>query len=365
MGGQEMKFIREAFDSNYIAPLGPQVDALEKEFSHRFGFEQSAALSSGTAAMHLALDILGVGPGDQVLAPSLTFIGGVSPICFLGAQPVFIDSDLVSWNLDSNLLAEELLDCAARNHLPKAVVSADIYGQSADLDRILDICAPYDIPVVSDSAEALGARYKDRHAGKGARATVFSFNGNKIITTSGGGLLASDDAALIEKARFLSQQARDPGAHYEHTRIGYNYRMSNILAALGLGQLQVLEERVAGKRRVFDYYQKALSDLPGLTFMPEADFGICTRWLTVVLLDPGLFGVGPEQVRLALEKENIESRPVWKPMHMQPVFKGCRHRGGAVSERLFAQGLCLPSGTALTDSDLDRIVGIIRGMAGK
>ena len=358
-----MKFIQEAFASNYIAPLGPQVDALEKEFSRRFGFEQAAALSSGTAAMHLALDILGVGPGDEVLAPSLTFIGGISPIHFLGAAPVFIDSDLTSWNMDPNLLAEELSDCQDRGCLPKALIATDIYGQSSDLDRILEICAPYQIPVVSDSAEALGARYKDRHAGNGARAAVFSFNGNKIITTSGGGLLASDDADLISQARFLSQQAKDPGPHYEHTRIGYNYRMSNILAALGLGQLQVLDDRVAAKRRIFDYYQKALSDLPGLTFMPEAAFGRSNRWLTVVLLDSDLFGVGPEQVRLALEQENIESRPVWKPMHLQPVFKGCRSRGGAVSESLFRQGLCLPSGTAMTNADLDRIIGIIRGLA--
>ena len=362
MGGQELKFIQEAFDCNYIAPTGPQVDALEREFSQCCGFGHSAAVSSGTAALHLALDILGVGSGDEVLAPCLTFIGGVSPICFLGAQPVFIDSDLTSWNMSPDLLAEELHDCSRNGHLPKAVIVADIYGQSADLDRILEICAPYQIPVVSDSAEALGARYKDRHAGNGARAAVFSFNGNKIITTSGGGLLASDDADLIEKARFLSQQARDPGAHYEHTRIGYNYRMSNILAALGLGQLQVLPDRVAGKRKIFDYYQQALSGLPGLTFMPEAEFGLCNRWLTVVLLDYEAFGATPEDLRLALEKENIESRPVWKPMHLQPVFRGCRKRGGSVSESLFVQGLCLPSGTALTESDQDRIIGIIRGM---
>ncbi|MBI5016604.1 MAG: aminotransferase class I/II-fold pyridoxal phosphate-dependent enzyme [Deltaproteobacteria bacterium] len=364
LSGEELELVREAFASNYIAPLGPMVDAFEREFAEKFGFGHAVALSSGTAAMHLALRFLGVGPGDEVLASTLTFIGSVSPVTFQGATPVFIDSDKASWNLDPDLLFEELQACAVRGRLPKAVVPTDLYGQCADLDRILEACAPYGVPVVSDAAEALGASYRGRSAGKGARAAVFSFNGNKIITTSGGGMLASDDAELIEKARFLSQQARDPAPHYEHTEIGYNYRMSNILAAIGRGQLRALDERVKAKRRLFGAYREALADLPGLEFMPEAPHGTANRWLTVVLVTPETFGADREAIRLALEEENIEARPVWKPMHLQPVFRGCRVRGSTVSEDLFRRGLCLPSGTAMTAEDVARVVGVIRRVAG-
>lgn len=359
MGGQELDFVKEAFESNYIAPLGPHVDAFERELSEMVGIPHSAAVSSGTAAMHLALRLLGVGPGDVVIAPSFTFIGGVSPVTFQGARLSFIDSDRGSWNIDPDLLAEELTFRNKQARLPKAVITADILGQSADLDRIRETCNQYHIPVVSDSAEALGATYKDRHAGKGAVFTVYSFNGNKIITTSGGGMLASDDATLIEKAKFLSQQARDAAPHYEHTQIGYNYRMSNIVAAIGRGQLRVLRERVERKREIFDYYHKALADLPGIEFMPEAAYGRATRWLTVVLITPEAFGADREAIRLTLEKENIESRPVWKPMHLQPVFKGCEMRGGSVCEDLFNRGLCLPSGTAMSEGDLERISSLI------
>lgn len=404
MGGEEMRFVREAFESNYIAPLGPQVDAFEQEFIEKSGIRYAVAVSSGTAAIHLALRNLGIGPGDEVFASTLTFIGSVTPILFLGAAPVFIDSNRTSWNMDPDLLAEELEHCRKRGRLPKAVVPTDLYGQCADLNRILDACRPYGIPVVVDAAEALGAKYKRStentgssthrnkrewvHAGVGAKAAVFSFNGNKIITTSGGGMLASDDKGLIEQARFLSQQARDPAPHYEHTQIGYNYRMSNIVAAIGLGQLRVLDDRVDRKRRIFDYYKLALSDLPGIEFMPEAIYSRSTRWLTVILIDPVEFGADRETVRLALESENIESRPIWKPMHLQPVFatansggkaevggrrSDCeggsgvvkypaRLVGGALSELLFERGLCLPSGTQMTEADLDRIVGIIRGV---
>ena len=360
MGGQELEFVKQAFESNYIAPLGPHVDDFEKEFSEMVGIPHAAAVSSGTAAMHLALRLLGVGPGDEVIAPSFTFIGGVSPVTFQGAKLSFIDSDKESWNMDPNLLAEELSFRNKQGRLPKAVITADILGQSADLDRILDVCNQYHIPVVSDSAEALGATYKDRHAGKGAAFTVYSFNGNKIITTSGGGMLASDNGELIEKAKFLSQQARDAAPHYEHTQIGYNYRMSNIVAAIGRGQLRVLNERVERKREIFDYYRKALADLPGIEFMPEASYGRATRWLTVILITPEAFGADREAIRQALEKENIESRPVWKPMHMQPVLKGCEMRGGAVCEDFFNRGLCLPSGTAMKEMDLERIVETIK-----
>ena len=423
MSGAEMEFIREAIESNYIAPLGPQVDAFELEFAEKIGISHALAVSSGTAALHLALHVLGVGQGDEVIASSLTFIGSVSPIVFQGATPVFIDSDRSSWNMDPDLLAEELEACVKRGRMPKAVIPTDLYGQCADLGRILEICAPYGIPVVADSAEALGATYKarantqafslmdihgektvaasrggvsmgfgdirivregvlncdrleERHAGAGAKAAVFSFNGSKIITTSGGGILASDDEALIEQARFLSQQARDPAPHYEHSQLGYNYGMSNILAAIGRGQLRVLDDRIKAKRRIFAYYQEALGDIPGIEFMPEAPYGRSNRWLTVILIDPMKFGADREKVRLALEGKNIEARPGWKPMHMQPVFnpqitqitqidgKEKRYKtrviGGEVAEDLFNRGLCLPSGTAMTEEDMERVVSVIR-----
>ena len=378
MGRLERDLVLEAFDSNWIAPLGPMVDAFEKAFCEYTGIGHAVALSSGTAAMHLALRYLGVEREDEVIASTLTFIGSVTPVVFQGAKPVFIDCDRVSWNMDPGLLAKELQTCAGRSRLPKAVVPTDLYGQSCDLDRIISICAPYDIPVVVDTAEALGTLYKGRHAGKGGRATIFSFNGNKIVTTAGGGMLASDDKALIDKARFWSQQARDSAPHYEHTEIGYNYRMSNILAAIGLGQLQVIDERVRRKRELFAYYQHALEDLPGMQFMPEADWGQANRWLTVITVDPQVFGANREEIRLALEAKNIEARPVWKPMHLQPVFYPsaqkdssrnpklnihnypCRIVGGGVAENLFEKGLCLPSGTEMANTDLDRIIEIIR-----
>lgn len=360
MGGQELEFVKQAFESNYIAPVGPHVDAFEREFAEMVSIPHVAAVSSGTSAMHLALRLLGVGPGDEVIAPSFTFIGGVSPVVFQGAKLSFVDSEAKSWNMDPDLLAEELSFRNKQGNLPKAVISADILGQAADLDRILDICNQYHIPVVSDSAEALGATYKGRHAGQGSAFVVYSFNGNKIITTSGGGMLASDDGNLIKKAKFLSQQARDPAPHYEHTQIGYNYRMSNIVAAIGRGQLRVLHERVEKKRWLCGYYRKVLADIPGIEFMPEASYGRATRWLTVILITPEDFGADREAVRQALERENIESRPVWKPMHMQPVFKGCSMCGGAVCEDLFKRGLCLPSGTAMTTGDIDRIIRVIK-----
>lgn len=365
MGGEELKFVCEAFESNYIAPLGPQVDLFEREFSEKIGIPYSVALSSGTAAIHLALCILGVGQGDEVIAQSLTFIGGVAPVLYQGARPFFIDSDRTSWNMDPDLLHEELETLRKKGRIPKAVISADIYGQCADLDRILDVCAPYEIPVVSDSAEALGATYKGRAAGAGAKAAIYSFNGNKIITTSGGGMLASEDEKMIDKARFLSQQARDKATHYEHSQIGYNYRMSNILAAIGRGQLRVLDDRVATRRRTFDFYMQNLSDLDGIEFMPEAAYGRSNRWLTVILVSPELFGADRDELSAALEKDNIESRPVWKPMHMQPVFKGSGMRGGSVCEDLFRRGLCLPSGSSMTEEDMVRVVSIIRKVAGR
>lgn len=398
MGGLEQKCVQDAFESNYIAPLGPQVDAFEIEFSEYTGIRHCVALSSGTAAMHLALRELGVGSGNEVVASTLTFIGSVTPVFFEGAQLVLVDCDRTSWNMDPDLLAEELDKCERRGKLPKAVIPTDLYGQCCDYDQIYEICNKYAVPVIVDSAEAMGAKYyskgirgKDQclkaegkipeknkyinHAGVWAKASVFSFNGNKIMTTSGGGMLASDDEELIEQARFLSQQARDPFPHFEHSEIGYNYRMSNILAAIGRGQLLVLDERVKKKREIFDYYFEALKGVPGIEFMPEAPYNRANRWLTVILVTPEEFGADREEIRLALEDENIESRPVWKPMHMQPVFdpqisrisidyKGkkrypCRVVGGEVSEDLFNRGLCLPSGTAMINGDMDRVIDVI------
>jgi dTDP-4-amino-4,6-dideoxygalactose transaminase len=376
LNGREIEFVWEAFASNYIAPLGPMVDRFEAEFAAKVGAAHAVALASGTAAMHLAMRLLGVGTGDEVFASTLTFIGSVSPITFQGAIPVFIDCDKTSWNMDPDLLEGELARCAHRGRLPKAVVPTDLYGQCADLDRIHAICDRYGVPVIADAAESLGAQYKGRPAGRGAKAAVFSFNGNKIITTSGGGMLVSDDRGFIEQARFLSQQARDPAPHYEHTQIGYNYRMSNVVAAIGRGQLLTLDQRVQRKREIFESYRRALESIDGLTMMPEADYGRCTRWLTVVQIDPRRFGADREAVRLALEAVNIESRPVWKPMHVQPAFvvdseidrrRAFNHEGryparavgGHVAEELFLNGLCLPSGTAMTASDLDRIITTI------
>jgi dTDP-4-amino-4,6-dideoxygalactose transaminase len=335
------------------------------------------ALSSGTAAMHLALRHLGVGPGDEVIASTLTFIGSVSPIIFQGASPVFVDADPSSWNMDTTLLAKEMKNCAVNGKLPKAVIPTDLYGQCADYDQIQGICDSYNIPVIIDAAESLGATYKNRSAGAAGCASIFSFNGNKIITTSGGGMLASNDKKLIDHARKLSQQAREPLPYYEHTEIGYNYRMSNILAAIGRGQLNVLHKRVKRKRKVFNYYEKALGDIPGIEFMPEATYGKSNRWLTVILITAEKFGADIETVRVALETENIESRPVWNPMHLQPVFRiknkklaiesksstrktyNARVVGGDVAKDLFKRGLCLPSGTAMIEEDLNRVVSVI------
>jgi len=366
MGGNEQARVAEAFASNYIAPLGPQVDAFEAAFAELTGIPHCLAVSSGTAAMHLALHCLGVGPGDLVLASSLTFIGSVSPARFLGAEAAFVDSKPDSWNMDPALLRDALARFASEGRTVKAVIPTDLYGQCTEYQRLLDVCAPFGVPVVADCAESMGARANipeeddSRHAGAwpGLAASIFSFNGNKILTTSGGGMLASHDAGLIAHARKLSQQAREHAPHYEHTELGYNYRLSNVLAAIGLGQLEWLEARVAQKRRVFRWYKELLGSQPGLSFMPEAPTGRANRWLTVVQLNKD-FGATPEAVRQALEAENIEARPVWKPMHLQPVFAGCAMFGGSVSEALFARGLCLPSGTALTFEDVERVAGIV------
>lgn len=360
LSGLEQTFIQEALDSNWVAPLGPQVDAFEQEFAETVGARCALALSSGTAALHLALQEVGVAAGDEVLVSTLTFAGSVYPICYLGARPVFVDSEPRSWNMDPALLAEALAARARRNRLPKAVVLVHLYGQCADLATIAALCADYGVALVEDAAEALGAAYQGRPPGAWGRAGIFSFNGNKIITTSGGGMLVSDEPALIAHARKLATQAREPAVHYEHEEIGYNYRMSNILAAIGRGQLRCLAERVAARRQIFAYYASHLGGLPGVEFMPEAPWGRHSRWLTALTIDPAYFGADRETVRLALEEANIEARPVWKPMHRQPVFAACERIGGQVAETLFERGLCLPSGSAMTPAELDRVVAIIR-----
>ncbi len=365
LGGREIELLREALDSNYVAPVGPMVDAFEAEFAERIGFKRAIAVHSGTAAMHLALCGLRLERGDEVVTSDLTFVGSAAPIVMEGGTPVFVDSDRASWNMDPRLLAEELAACAKRGKLPKAVIPTDVYGQCADMDGLLAACAPYGVPLIVDAAESLGATYKGRPAGFGAWAAVYSFNGNKIITSGGGGMLASDDAAMMERAMRLAKQASEDGRFYEYREIGYNYRMSNVLAAVGRAQMELLEERVARRRAIFDLYRRLLADVPGLGFMPEAAYGACTRWLTIILLDPEKTGMTPEALRLALEKENIEARPLLRPMHMQPVFSGCRMRGGTVSADLFRRGLALPSGTALVDGDVERVAAVIRRCAGK
>lgn len=363
LGTLERDLVDEAFASNWIAPLGPHVEAFQAEFARCVGAPHALALSSGTAALHLALQLVGVGPGDAVLVSTLTFSASVNPIRYLGAWPVFIDSERTSWNLDPALLSEELEARARSGRLPRAVVAVHLYGQSADLDPILAACQRYGVPLVEDAAEALGSTYKGRAPGTLGRAGIYSFNGNKILTTSGGGMLVSPDETLIRHALKLATQARDEAPHYQHSEVGYNYRLSNVLAAIGRGQLRVLEDRVAARRKNYERYVQALGNVPGLSFMPEAPWGRHTRWLTTLTIDPSRFGADREAVRLALERENIEARPVWKPMHLQPVFAAFERRGGGVAEELFHQGLCLPSGSSLTPDELARVVEVVRAVS--
>jgi len=362
MGEKERELLLAAFDSNWIAPLGEHVDGFEAELAGFVGGGHVAALSSGTAALHLALSILGVGKGDEVIVSSLTFAASVNPVLYLGATPRFIDSERSSWNLDPALLAEELETLGHAGRLPKAVVAVDLYGQCADYDQLRSVCMGFGIPIVEDAAEALGSTYKGRAAGTLGDLGVFSFNGNKIITTSGGGALWATREKWIERARFLSTQARDPAPHYQHSTIGYNYRLSNLLAAVGRGQLRVLPDRVAARRKNFDFYREHLGQIPGIELMPEAPHGTTNRWLTTLTIDPAAFGATREEVRLHLAEQKIEARPVWKPMHLQPVFKDFPMRGGAVAEDLFERGLCLPSGSNLGEADLARVVEAIRSL---
>ena len=359
MSGRELEYIQDVIESNWVAPVGPHLARFEEMFCERIGVRHSLAVTTGTAALHLALCHLQLSPGDEVICSTFTFCASANPITYEQAVPVFIDSDNVGWNMDPNLLEEELVDCAARRKLPKAVIVVDILGQSADLKPIVDIASRFDIPVIEDAAEALGGRYQGRSVGKAGWCSIFSFNGNKIITTSGGGMLCSDDQSLIERSQFLATQARDPAPHYEHSTIGFNYRLSNLLAAVGIAQLEFLDQRVEQRRRIFEFYRDQLGDLPGIRMMPVAPYAEPNYWLSVIQIDKDQFGASPEDLRQALENENIEARLVWKPMHRQPVFSGCRCRGGTVADELFRTGLCLPSGNGLTDEDLQRIVRAI------
>ncbi len=363
VGPEERRMLLEAFDSNWIAPLGPDVDAFEAELAERVGIGHAVALSSGTAGLHLSLLMLGVGPGDEVLVPSFTFVATANAVCYLGAEPVFVDSSASTWNIDPDLVADELAVRARQGRLPRALVTVDLYGQSADYDALLAAAAAYDVPVVEDAAEALGATYRGRAAGSFGAAAVFSFNGNKIITTSGGGMLVTDSAAFADRARYLATQAREPFPHYEHTTLGFNYRLSNLLAALGRAQLRGLDSRIDRRRRINEDYRRRLEGVPGIEFMPRADYGEPNHWLTCVTVDPEQFGTDRETIRLALEADDIESRPTWKPLHLQPLFSGRRVIGGPVCADVFHRGLCLPSGSALTDDELARITDIVLSQA--
>lgn len=364
MSGLEETYVKEAFESNWIAPLGPHVTAFEKEVAAYAGVKGALAVSSGTAAIHLALRLLGVGQGDVVFCSSLTFIGSVNPILYLGAIPIFIDAEPDSWNMSPVALEKAFKWAQEAGKMPKAVVIVDLYGQSADYDPLLEICNSYEIPVVEDAAEAMGSTYKGKACGTLGKFGVYSFNGNKIITTSGGGMLLSDDVEALEKALFWATQARDKAPWYQHSEMGYNYRMSNIVAGIGRGQLTVLDDRVKARREVFGRYKEALGDIPGVGFMPEASYGQANRWLTVMTLDSTQTPTTPMQVIEALEAENIEARPVWKPMHMQPLFADnmyfIHEEEASVSDRLFDRGVCLPSGSSLTIEEQQRVIDCVK-----
>ena len=363
MSGREKAYVDQAFASNFIAPLGPQLDAFEASAAQFIGEDvHCVGLSSGSAALHLALRLVGVEAGDEVWISSMTFAGGIFPVLYMGATPVFFDLDPASWTVDVALLAEALAGAAKIGKLPKAIVPTDLYGQSVDLDPLEALAAEYGVKLVVDSAESLGAAYKGgRKCGSGGDASVLSFNGNKIITTSGGGMLVTRSKTIADGARFLSTQARDPAPHYEHSTFGYNYRLSNVCAAIGIGQMEVLEERVNARRAINQRYRAAL-DLPGVAFMPEPEGYRSSQWLTAISIDPDKAGVTREQIRLMLMEQQIESRPLWKPMHMQPLFDGARYVGSGVDEGLFQTGLCLPSGSDMTEDEQGEVIDRIRAL---
>lgn len=369
LGDEEAKFVNEAFSSNWIAPMGPHVDAFEHEVAGYVGSRGALAVSSGTAAIHLALRLLGVGLGDRVFCSSLTFAASVNPVIYQRAIPVFIDSDPATWNMSPAALERALAAACREKKLPKAVIIVNLYGQSADMNPLMELCNHYGVPVIEDAAESLGATYRGKASGTFGKFGIFSFNGNKIITTSGGGMLVSEDTGALEKARFWATQARDPALHYEHSELGYNYRLSNVLAGIGRGQLRVLDSRVEARRAVFENYRKALAHIEGVSFMPEALTGRATRWLTALTIDPRKTKTTAQQIIKTLADANIESRPVWKPMHLQPLYRRCFYYSHfdrkSVSDQLFVQGLCLPSGSSLTESEQERVIDCIQQQLSK
>jgi pyridoxal phosphate-dependent aminotransferase EpsN len=361
IGEREVRQVGAAFASNWVSTVGPQLEAFERAFAARIG-RPAVAVASGTAAMHLGLRLLGVGPGDDVLVSDLTFVASVNPIAYLGATPVFVDSDPETWMMSPGLLAEALEERAARGRRPRAAVVVHLYGQCADMDPILAACERHGVPVLEDAAEALGATYRGRPAGTLGDVGAFSFNGNKIITCSGGGMLVAS-ADRVARARHWATQAREPRAEYHHVELGYNYRLSNVLAGIGLGQLEVLDDRVRARRAVFERYRAGLADVPGLAPMPEASYGASTRWLSCFLVEDE-FGASRDDLLAALADANVEARPVWKPMHLQPLYDHCERHGGAVAEGLYARGVCLPSSSSLSREDQERVIGAIREAAG-
>lgn len=365
MGDFEREYIEEAFSTNWIAPVGPNVDGFENELAEKVGVKAAAALSSGSAALHLAMLVLGIKEGDRVFCSTLTFVASVNPVLYQNAEPVFIDSEPDSWNMSPRALERALQEAKAANRLPKAILVVNIYGQNADMDPILELANAYGIPVIEDAAESLGATYKGRASGTLGLLGIYSFNGNKIITTSGGGMLVSDNPELIAKARFLSTQAREPEVHYEHKEVGYNYRMSNILAGVGRGQLRVLDQRVESRRKLFQAYVDAFADYSGISWMPEPEWSFTNRWLSVCTVDAKAIGIEPRELIHRLGQEMIEARPVWKPMHLQPLFKGTTyysHDNTSISDDLYNSGICLPSGSTMTDDDIARVADTIKSM---
>ncbi len=360
MGSKEIEFVHDAFLSNYIAPIGPQIDAFEQEFAEMIGSRHAVALSSGTAALHLLLRYVGVKSGDTVFCSTLTFVASANPIMYQNGKPVFIDSDYSSWNMNPELLLKALKQHADRDCLPKAVVLVHLYGQPADIDPIKATLDRYNVPLIEDAAESLGAEYKGKAVGTFGLAGFFSFNGNKIITTSGGGMVVSNDENLIEKIKFWASQAKDNATHYQHSETGYNYRMSNVLAAIGRGQLRVLADRVKRKREIFECYRERLNELPGITFMPQPNFARSSCWLTCMTIDPEAAGIDRDFVIQNLENNNIEAKPVWKPMHLQPLYAECETVNGHAAEIIFKNGLCLPSGTSMSEEELEYVIRTIR-----
>lgn len=364
MSGNELKYINEAFDTNWIAPLGPNVDAFEKEIANYVGVSEAVAVSSGTAAIHLALSLLDVKKGDKVFCSTLTFVASANPILYQGAEPIFIDSEPDTWNMSPQALEHALKDASIEGCLPKAVIVVNLYGQSAKMDEIVSLCEQYDIPIIEDAAESLGSTYKGKPSGTFGRFGVYSFNGNKIITTSSGGMLVSNEVAALQHARFLATQAKDPAPYYQHSTVGFNYRMSNILAGIGRAQLEVLEERVQARRSIFDRYRQGLCLISGIQFMPELENTKSNRWLTVLTIDEKVLGTSVNTILNSLNEENIEARPVWKPLHMQPLFEGVKYYPHSefenVSEKLFETGICLPSGSSMTEEEQERIIDCIK-----